>query len=265
MPSAAPIGFFDSGVGGLSVMREARLLLPAEDFLYFADSAYCPYGNKPAEIIIARSRAVCDFFLKKNVKLIVVACNTASVAALDVLREQYALPIVGIEPAVKPAVASTRNGRVGVLATGVTLSGRRFNTLVEKYGNGASVYTVPCPGLVELVEAGEKDGPEVEALLRHFLKPLLEKGIDTIVLGCTHYPFLRPAIEALVGPEVLIIDTGGAVARQVARVLEQSGLASGRLKPGQEIFYTSGRPEKVSASVKKLWGCPDPAIERVRL
>lgn len=265
MPASAPIGFFDSGVGGLSVMREVRLLLPAEDFLYFADSAFCPYGVKPAETIIARSLAICDFLMEKEVKLVVVACNTASIAALDVLREHYSLPIVGIEPAVKPAAAATKNGRIGVLATGLTLAGRRFNTLVEKFGDGVHVYTVPCPGLVELVESGEKEGPEIEALLGCFLKPLLEKGIDTVVLGCTHYPFIRPALEALAGPDVHVIDTGKAVARQVVRVLEQYELADPGVEPGREFFFTSGNPGKVGAVVKILWGDPEAVIKRVRL
>lgn len=265
MPAASPIGFFDSGVGGLSVMREARLLLPAEEFMYYADSACCPYGTKPAEIIIERSRAICDFFLGKGVKLIVVACNTASITALDVLREDYQLPIVGIEPAIKPAAAATKNGRIGVLATGLTLSGRRFNTLVEKFGDAVHVYTVPCPGLVELVEAGEKDGPEVEALLGSFLKPLLEKDIDTVVLGCTHYPFIRPTLGVLAGPNVHIIDTGRAVARQLVRVLEQYDLFNPGIGTGRVCFFTSGDPEKTGAVVRKLWGDPEAIIERVCL
>ncbi|MCL6638741.1 MAG: glutamate racemase [Firmicutes bacterium] len=266
MPDPAAIGFFDSGVGGMSVMREVRRLLPAEDFLYYADSAYCPYGEKPPEAITGRSRAICDFFIKMGVKLLVVACNSASIAALDALREHYQnIPIVGIEPAVKPAAAATRNKKIGVLATGVTLSGRRFNSLVERFGDGLEVYTMPCPGLVELVEAGKHDGEEVVSLLRCFLAPLLEKGIDTLVLGCTHYPFLRPVVETLAGAGVRVIDTGEAVARQVARLVEQNRLENPGAGPGKDFFFTSGDPDVVEPVVRRLWGNPDAVVERVTL
>ena len=265
MTEPAAIGFFDSGVGGISVMREVRRLLPAEDFLYYADSAHCPYGVKSPGAIISRTRAICDFFLEKGVKIIVVACNTASVVALDALREYYRLPIIGIEPAVKPAAAVTKNGRIGVLATGVTLSGRRFNSLLERFGDGIKVYTMPCPGLVELVEAGKNEGGEVEAVLRRFLAPLLGKGVDTLVLGCTHYPFLIPLIRSLAGSGVCIIDTGAAVARQVARVTEQMNPAGTGAGPGKEQFFTSGDPGAVEAVVRHLWGDPGAVVERVSL
>ena len=265
MSDPAAIGFFDSGVGGMSVMREVRRLLPAEDFLYYADSAHCPYGVKPPEAIVSRARAICDFFLNKGVKLIVVACNTASVVALDALRENYQLPVIGIEPAVKPAAAATKNGRIGVLATGVTLSGRRFNSLIERFGYGIKVYTMPCPGLVELVEAGKNEGGEVEAVLGCLLAPLLEKEIDTLVLGCTHYPFLIPVLRSLAGPTVCIIDTGVAVARQVARLTEQLNLANPWCGQGKELFFTSGDPVEVEPVVRLLWGDPGAVVERVCL
>lgn len=265
MPSKKPIGFFDSGVGGLSVMREVRHLLPAEDLFYYADSAHCPYGVKPPEVIRARAFAISDFLLSRGVKLIVIASNTTSVVSLDAVREHYSIPVVGVEPAVKPAAAVTHKGKVGVLATGVTLAGERFNSLVERFGDGVEVYTQPCPGLVELVESGRHDNPEAEALLTRYLEPLLARGADTIVLGCTHYPFLRPVVEKLAGGGVSVIDTGEAVARQVARILENFDLATAETGRGGEQFFTSGEPEEVEPVVRLLWGNPDLVVERVKL
>lgn len=257
-----PVGLFDSGVGGLSVMKEVRRLLPSEDLLYYADSAYCPYGNKPSEAIRARAFAIVEFFLSMNAKLIVIASNTTSVAALDAVRERYDVPVVGVEPAVKPAVSVTRSGRIGVLATEVTLAGGRFNSLVEKFGNGVEVFNQPCPGLVEIVESGAWDKPRAEALLTRCIRPLLGKGVDTIILGCTHYPFLRPLIEKLAGGEVVIIDTGGAVARQVARVIKKIGLVADKMEAGRECFFTGGNPEEVGPVFRLLWGNPDIVVER---
>jgi len=265
MPSPKPIGIFDSGVGGLSVMKEVRRVLPAEDLLYYADSAYCPYGVKPPEVIRTRAAVICDFLLTRGAKLIVIASNTTSIAALDTMRKRVGVPIVGVEPAVKPAVSATRNGRVGVLATGVTLAGERFNSLVERFGDGVEVYTQPCPGLVELVESGGCEKPEAEVLLGRYLDPLLSRGADTIVLGCTHYPFLRPVVEKLVGGSVRVIDTGEAVARQVVRVLESNDLATGEAQAGRECFFTSGEPEEVEPVVRFLWGDPKLTVEHANL
>lgn len=265
MPCPKPIGLFDSGVGGLSIMKEVRRLLPAEDLLYYADSAYCPYGVKPPQVIRARAFAICDFLLSRGAKIIVIASNTTSVAALDAVRERTGIPVVGVEPAVKPAVSATRNGRVGVLATGVTLAGERFNSLVERFGEGVEVYTQPCPGLVELVESGRWERPEAEAMLGRYLDPLLARGVDTIVLGCTHYPFLRQLVEKLAGPDVSVIDTGKAVARQVVRVLEGNGLLAAGNGPGGEQFFTSGKPEEVEPVIRLLWGNPDLVVEQVKL
>lgn len=265
MTSLKPIGLFDSGVGGISIMKEVRRLLPDEDLLYYADSAHCPYGTKPPEIIRARAFAIGDFLLSRGAKIIVVASNTTSVTSLDAVRQRYSIPVVGVEPAVKPAVAVTKNGRIGVLATGVTLAGERFNSLVERFGNGVEVYTQPCPGLVEMVESGRCRHPETEDLLAGYLEPLLDRGADTIVLGCTHYPFLRPLVEKLAGGGVSIIDTGEAVARQVLRVLEQCGLAADRPAGGREQFFTSGDPETVAPVIRLLWGSPDLAVERAEL
>ena len=254
MPDPGPIGVFDSGVGGLSVLLEIRRILPEEDIVYYADSAYCPYGLKSPPEIVSRSFSICDFLVSSGSKMIVVACNTASVAGLDIYRQRYNIPIVGMEPAVKPATAATRNGRIGVLATGVTLSGNRFSSLLERYQNGSEVYSQPCPGLVEMVEKGHSDSPETIALLKKYIDPLLEKGVDTIVLGCTHYPFLKTTVQSVAGPGITIIDTGEAVARQVKRVIEQHGLDNPRGQIGSETFHTSGSTEDVSPVIKKLWG-----------
>lgn len=263
MSNSTPIGFFDSGVGGLSVMIEVRRLLPVENFIYFADSAHCPYGAKPVEVIQGRAFAICDFLLERGVKLIVIASNTTSIAALDAVREKYNVPVVGIEPAIKPAVSVTRNGRIGVIATGVTLAGERFDSLVKRFGDGLDVYTQPCPGLVEVVESGRWDNKETEALVGSYLDKLLARGVDTIILGCTHYPFLRPVVEKLAGSSIKVIDSGEAVARQVVRVLENKDLASGGSAAGDESFFTSGDPEKAGTVMRLLLGKPDLVVKRV--
>jgi len=262
MSRLKPIGFFDSGVGGLSVMKEVRRLLPAENLLYFADSAYCPYGEKPLDFIQNRVFSICDFLIARGAKLIVLACNTASVAALDAVRERFSVPVVGTEPAVKPAAAVTKNGRIGVLATQVTLSGDRFNSLVARFGGEVKVFTQPCHGLVELVESGRWDDPETEEIVKSCLDQLLVRGVDTVILGCTHYPFLRLVVEKLAGSGVSIIDSGEAVARQVARVLEKSGLAADDAAAGGESFFTSGDPRQVEPVIRLLWGKPELVVRQ---
>lgn len=254
MSDSAAIGVFDSGVGGLSILKEIRRALPGEDLLYLADSAHCPYGTKPVPEIRARSLTVTAFLIKFGVKAVVVACNSASAAGLDQVREAYPqIPIVGVEPAIKPAHDLTRNGKIGVLATSLTLKGTRFSVLVERFGTDVEVYTQPAPGLVELVEAGRLDIPETETLLHQYLDPLLEKQIDTLVLGCTHYPFLIPTIKKICGPSVTVLDTGLAVAKQTVHVLEQNRVLNPRSSGGNEVFYTSGEPEAVREVVVKLW------------
>jgi glutamate racemase len=251
---SAPIGAFDSGVGGLSILIEVRKFLPNEDLIYLADTAHCPYGVKPLEEIRRRSLEVTDFLVSIGIKALVVACNSACVAGLEQVREKYAhLPVIGVEPAVKPAHEVTRNGKIGILATRLTLNGDRFNHLVQRYGTGVEVFTQPAPGLVELVEAGKIDSPETEEILRGYLDQLLKKGVDTLVLGCTHYPFLRPVIQKICGPGMAVIDTGSAVAAQTRRVLENKGILNPANERGRETFYTTGDPEEVTAVVKKLW------------
>lgn len=253
MTQRQPIGVFDSGVGGLSVAKEIRRLLPLEDLIYYADSAYCPYGEKDPELIRQRERTIVEFLLSKGAKLIVVACNTASSAGLEELRKLFTVPIVGMEPGVKPAVAATRSGKIGVLATGVTIAGDRFASLVKRYAENTKVITQPCPGLVELIEYGKLEEPETEEVLKGFLRPMLEQGADTIVLGCTHYPFLRPMIEQLAGPGISVIDTGAAAAKQVSRVLDENDLAVKEGLPGTEQFFTSGNQDEVEKVLRTLW------------
>lgn len=250
--SRAPIGIFDSGVGGLSVLREIRALLPAEHLIYYADSGHCPYGGKSAAQISARAFAITEELLGRGAKLIVVACNTATIAAVEQLRATYPLSFVGIEPAIKPAVAQTRSGVIGVLATGAALAGDKFMRLTAQHGQNVQVITQPCPGLVEFVERGELDGPVLRQLLWSFIEPLLKTGVDTLVLGCTHYPFLRPLIRELVGRHVAILDTGAAVARQTQRVLEREQLLSDATAPGHFEWLTSGDPAQVGVVIERL-------------
>jgi glutamate racemase len=247
-----PIGIFDSGVGGLSVALEIRRRLPAESLLYFADHAFCPYGGRPLEEIRARSVAVVEELVARGAKLVVVACNTASGAALETLRERFHLPIVGLEPAVKPAAERSHNGRVGVLATAATLRTERFRRLIDAYAGDVQIFQRASPELVDLVEAGEISGASVERFLAGTLAPLAEADVDTLVLGCTHYPFLRDAIAEVMGPGVEILDSGAAVARQVERVLAgQEALSTG--DGGELLLLTSGDRDQVESIVRHLW------------
>lgn len=250
----------DSGVGGLSVLRHLRSELPCENLVYVADSAYAPYGTKPPRWIQARALALAGFLVGQGAKALVIACNTATAAAASLLRERFSLPIVAMEPAVKPAAAATRSGVIGVLATSGTLRSAQFAALLENHGRGVRVVTQAGHGLVECVERGELDQPATRALLRQYLRPLLESGADTLVLGCTHYPFLRQAIEGLLAEEtdkpVAIIDTGRAVARQLSRRLAECGLSEKRDEPGRETFWTSGDVEQGRTVMSRLWGMP---------
>lgn len=257
MTSARPIGIFDSGLGGLSVTREIRRRLPAEHLLYAADSAYCPYGGRPLEEIRERSLVVGRHLQDRGAKVLVVACNSASGAALESLRAELDVPVVGLEPAVKPAARRSRRKRIGVLATTATLQTERFDRLRRNHAPDVEVHPVACPGLVELVEEGETGGERVAAALAELLHPLLEAEVDAVVLGCTHYPFLRDAIGAVLGPGVEVIDSGGAVARQVERVLRGRGaLAAGGA--GSVRVLTTGEPSVIRPVVERLWGEPLP-------
>ena len=250
------LGVFDSGLGGLSVLREILRLLPEERAIYVADSGHCPYGGKSQDEIIARASAITDFLLARGAKQIVVACNTATIAAVEYLRANYSVSFVGMEPAVKPAVAATRSGVIGVLATGAALKGEKLHRLIDRHAGAVRVITQPCPGLVEQVEAGELDTPATRDLLQRYTAPLLEAGADTLVLGCTHYPFLRPALTDLLGPGVRLLDTGEAVARRVASLLDREGLRAPAGSVGAIDWFTSGDPDRMIAVGSGLWGAP---------
>jgi len=251
----SPIGIFDSGVGGLSVLREVRRLLPGEDLLYLADQAHVPYGPRdPAEV-----RRLCEgiarFLLTRDAKLVVVACNTASASALHHLREVFPeVPFVGMEPAVKPAAQASRTGAVGVLATPGTFQGKPFCRVVERFAQGVRVCVRTCPGLVEAVERGETEGPEVRRIVAAAVAPLLEEGIDALVLGCTHYPFALGAIREICGTGIEVIDPAPAVARQVRRVLAERGLLRPPRGAGRVSCLTTGSAERFEALLSRLWG-----------
>jgi len=274
IPSSAdaPIGVFDSGVGGLSVLRHIHAQLPHEHVLYFADSAFAPYGAKTDEWLVQRALAVTAFLLDQGAKALVVACNTATVAAIKAVRAAYpALPVVGVEPGLKPGAAATRNGTVGVLATASTLRGEKFLALREQISgaNGTRFLLQPCGGLVERIEMGDLSGEATATMLNGYVAPLLEQGADTLVLGCTHYPFVREAIEQIVAQrgdsaQVTLIDTGDAVARQLARLLEGAGLLRPGGTPAHLSAYTSGNAAALQTQFANLLGL-NPKVESVQV
>jgi glutamate racemase len=248
-----PIGVFDSGVGGLSVLREIRKLLPEEDLLYVADSAHAPYGDKPKEFILERSAAIIDFFVHQNVKAIVVACNTATGAAVKELRPKYTLPIIAMEPAVKPASERSQTGVIGVLATSRTIDSNNFQILFARFANQVNILPKACPGLVEQVERGDLCSDKTRALIAQYVQPLLEQNVDTIVLGCTHYPFLAPLIQEIAGSSVTVIDSGSAIARELKSRLGKHTLLSNRPHHGSVQFWSSDVTGTAKHIISKLW------------
>ncbi|WP_076591956.1 glutamate racemase [Herminiimonas arsenitoxidans] len=256
----APIGIFDSGVGALSVLRHIQARLPSEHLLCFADSGYAPYGGKSDAEIIERTLAIASFLATKNIKAIVVACNTATAAAIDALRQHYPeLIIVGVEPGLKPAAVFSKSGKAGVLATASTIASSRFIALRDQISSstGVTFLSQACVGLVEKIEKGELDSPETAAMLERYVTPLLRGGADTLALGCTHYPFVQPLIEAIAQREsavpVTIIDTGEAVSRQLERLLQQRGLQRFETTAGSlQAFTTGSRSALVQAFAQLL-------------
>ncbi len=236
-----PIGVFDSGVGGLSILNHIRARFPAENIIYTADQFHVPYGSRTLEEVRVFSFAITDFLLARGSKLIVVACNTASAAALHDLRRSYPeLPFVGMEPAVKPAAGITHSGVVGVLATPTTFQGRLFASVVERFTEGVTVLKQTLPGLVPMIESGQFNGSQVEDILSSAVKPLLNQGVDTFVLACTHYAFIIPTLKRIAGPGVEIIDPSPAIARQTGRLLREQKIENSSGSQGSLQFYTSG-------------------------
>lgn len=250
-----PIGLFDSGIGGLSVLREITHLLPYEDTLYFADSGNCPYGKRSLSEVRELSRGIALFLLDEGAKAIVVACNTASAAALHTLRNTFPdVPFVGMVPAVKPAATKTYSRKVAVLATPATFEGELFADVVSRFAADVDITAQTCPGLVERIEEGDLHGSETAALLGLYVIPLLREGVDALVLGCTHYAFLIPLLRDIVGEGVAIIDPSPAIARRTTHVLTQSSMLKGSSCPGRRSFYTSGEAALLSRATFHLLG-----------
>ena len=251
----ALIGIFDSGVGGLSVLRAIRALLPCHPVLYVADQVHVPYGAHTHAEVRSYSEGITRFLLERGAEIVVVACNTASAAALYYLREMFpSTPFVGMEPAVKPAALSTNSGVIGVLATPVTLQGQLYASVVDRFARNVTVLEDACPGLVAQIEAGQLSGPDTRSILKRALQPMIERGADTIVLGCTHYPFVYPLIQEIAGPGVRVIDPAPAVARQTARLLAARGLPAPCGAPGEVVFFTTGDPAKLREMLPALLG-----------
>ena len=250
------IGIFDSGAGGLSVYREIVRLLPEEKYVYYSDNAHCPYGEKTREYIIDRARSITDFLLAEGCDVIVVACNTATAAAISTLRAEYDVPFIGMEPAVKQGALRTRSGVVGVLATAGTLRADKYHRTRDTFAEGVKVVERTGDGFVELVENGILDGPEAEAVVRRSLEPLLDAGADMVVLGCTHYPFLQPLIERIAGPGVTVIDPAPAAARHLLHIMQERGLVRRDGQPKQ-----IGDPK--AADVRLFSSGPRAALERI--
>lgn len=273
------IGIFDSGIGGLSVLREIRKLLPEESYIYFSDNAHCPYGEKSRAYIIERARIISETLIGKGADIIVVACNTATAAAISTLRSLYSAPedpgtrnrvsilsggrrdhvkFIGTEPAVKPAICLTRSGVVGVLATAGTLKAEKYRHTRELADGKVKIVEQVGQGFVELVENGELSGPHAEEVVRSSLMPLLEAGADTIVLGCTHYPFLSGVIRKIAGPDVTVIDPAPAIARHLLEVMEEDGVISGEdtvkasARKGQTLFMSSGPDTVLRRMAEKI-------------
>lgn len=255
-----PIGVFDSGIGGLSVLKEVHHLLPHEDLIYVADSAHAPYGDRSASYVQNRSQKIAEFLINHDVKAIVIACNTATAEAAEPLRKILDVPIIGLEPAIKPAAKLSKSGIIGVLATYRTIHSKRLSDLTVRYAKNKQILKQACPGLVEQVESCALSDKATEALLKQYISPLLERGADTLILGCTHYPFLLPIIRNIVGDQIQIIETGKPVAKQLKRILIKKNLQKNSLTSTNNLdykthlsFYNSSSNIQKYFIMKKLW------------
>lgn len=251
--STAPVGIYDSGVGGLSVLQEIRAAMPAESIEYVADSAHAPWGDKPPGYVRERGLKLARFLVGRGVKAIVIGSNTGTAGSAEAVRGALSIPVVGIEPGIKPAVAATRSGIIGAIVPAAVGDSDRLASLLDRFGTDVRVIVQPVPGLVEFIEAGDVGSPELRRKVEGYVQPMLDAGADTIVLGSTHYVFLKPVLSAIAGPHVALIETGAAVARQLGRVLEERGLlASGGA--GREHFWTSGDPQTSTVVISSLLG-----------
>ena len=261
----APIGIFDSGVGGLSVLRHVHALLPGEELLYFADSGFAPYGEKSEVVIVERALAIAAFLLRFRIKAIVVACNTATAAAIAALRARYPqLQVVGVEPGLKPAAALTRSGTVGVLATEGTLASEKFQTLQRQVADASGKHFLlqACNGLADQIEKGETHSRETALLVRRYVAPLVAQQADTLVLGCTHYPFVEHLVRDAAGKDVTLVDTGEPVARQLQRLLSQAGLLNPHAaRQGALSAYTTGSRSALQTAFRRLLDLSPPVEE----
>jgi glutamate racemase len=253
--TSQPVGVFDSGVGGLSILRQIAGLLPSENLVYLADQANVPYGRRQLSEVRQLSEGIVHFLLAQGAKLIVVACNTASAAALHALRKSFPkVPFVGMEPAVKPAAKATKTKRVGVLATPATFQGELFESVRSRFAKGVDVAEITLPGLVERIEIGDLEGVETRNLLELALNSTHLADVDTVVLACTHYTFVIPVIQDFLGPAVSVIDPSSAIARQTERLLDQNGLKNGGKREGQVRQITTGEPETYNSVASFLLG-----------
>jgi glutamate racemase len=251
-----PIGIFDSGIGGLSVMQCIKQQLPSENLLYVADTLNAPYGEKSTAFIQQRVNEIADWFIAKNAKAIVVACNTATVNAIDQLRRNITIPVIGVEPAIKPAAFQSRQKKVAILVTKATAENQRFLTLVQQYSNTSDVYIQACPGLVELIEQDKKNSADCELMLAAYLQPLIEKGVDTIVLGCTHYPLVTSLIHKICGNSVMIMETAQPVTEQLKRQLISHQLINSSAQVGSATFYSSKNSTSQQQLFSHIWQQP---------
>ncbi|MDH5446701.1 MAG: glutamate racemase [Gammaproteobacteria bacterium] len=252
--SKHPVGIFDSGIGGLSVLKEIQTILPYEDVVYVADSTYAPYGNKSHKFILQRCEQLTQFLIEQHARAIVIACNTATAVAVSYLRQKFEIPIIAMEPGVKPAIAATHSGVVGVLATENTLASEQFTKLVHRFAENVEVICQPCPGLVEQIETGKYDDAMTYQLIEKYTQPLLSAGTDTIVLGCTHYPLIREQIKQVVGDKIHIIETGSAVALQLERVLQNDVDPQDHHSCGTITAWSSGETAHLKETLLNLSG-----------
>jgi glutamate racemase len=253
--SRAPVGIYDSGVGGLSVLREIRAAMPAESIEYVADSANAPWGDKPPGFVRDRGLRLARFLVAQGVKAIVIGSNTGTAGSAEAVRAVLSIPVVGIEPGIKPAVAATRSGVIGAIVPAAVGDSDRLASLLDRFGSDVKVVVQPVPGLVEHIEAGDLDSAELRRKTADFIRPMLDAGADTIVLGSTHYVFLKPLLTDLTGGRVTLIETGPAVARQLSRVLEERGLRA-QDGEGRDRFWTSGDPVSASRVMSRLLDRP---------